>query len=192
MKRHVWIPTIGHFSQQNAGKCLAKQGYRELPHTPGLFRHKTRQVWFTLVVDDFGIKYGGEENAKHSLGVLKEFYEMEEYWTRSLYCGITLNFHYKNQYVDIAMPNYVPNQLLKYGLPPPKRAQHTPFKPRPINYGTKSDTIIHEDPVKLIGDANKKYIQQVLGGFLYYARAIDMTILLALNEYQHSKQNPPR
>ena len=47
---------------------------------------------------------------------------------------------------------------------------------------TKSDTIIHEDPGKLLGDANKNYIQQVLGIFLYYAQAIDMTILLALND----------
>ena len=70
------------------------------------------------------------------------------------------------------MPNYAPNQLLTYGRPPPKQAHHTPFEPRPINYGTKSDTIIHEDPGKLLGDADKKYIQQVLGSSLYYARAV--------------------
>jgi len=36
---------------------LAEHGYFEPPHMPGLFMHKTRPVWFTLVVDDFGIKY---------------------------------------------------------------------------------------------------------------------------------------
>ena len=36
---------------------LLKNDYFEVPHTPGLFWHKTRPVWFTLVVDDFGIKY---------------------------------------------------------------------------------------------------------------------------------------
>ena len=79
------------------------------------------------------------------------------------------------------MPNYAPKQLLTYGQQPPKRAQHMPSEPRPINYGTKSDTIIHEEPGNLIGYADKKYIQQILGSFLYYARAIDMTILLAFN-----------
>ena len=83
---------------------------------------------------------------------------MEEDWNRSLYCGITLNWHYEKQYVDIAMPNYAPKQLLTYGRLPPKLAQHTPFEPRTINYVTKPDTIIHEDPGKLVGDANKKYI----------------------------------
>ena len=52
-------------------KRLAKQGCHELPYTPGLFCRETRQVFFTLVVDNFGIKYVGEENAKHLLGVLK-------------------------------------------------------------------------------------------------------------------------
>jgi hypothetical protein len=28
-------------------------------------KHKTRPVWFSLVVDDFGIKYVGRENAEH-------------------------------------------------------------------------------------------------------------------------------
>ena len=137
------------------GKRLAEQVYHELPHTPGLFRHETGQIWFTLVVEDFGIKYIGEESTNHILGVLKELNEIEEDWNGSLYCGITLNWHYEEQYVDIAMPNYVPNQLLTYGRPSTKLAQHTPFEPRPINYGAKSDTIIHENPGNLLGDSEK-------------------------------------
>ena len=42
-------------------------------HTLGLFMHKTRPVWFTLVVDNFGVKYVGKENAKHLMSVLREF-----------------------------------------------------------------------------------------------------------------------
>ena len=80
---------------------------------------------------------------------------MEEDWNGGLYCGITLNWHYEEKYVDTAMPNYVPEQLLPYGRPPPKRAQHNPFEPIPINYVAKSDTIIHEDSRKLLGDSKK-------------------------------------
>ena len=110
----------GILAKKMLKKRLAKHGYHELPHTPGIFHHETRQVWFTLVVDDFDIKYVGEENAKHLLGVLKKFYEMEEDWNGGLYCGITLDWHYKEQYLDIPMPNYIPKQLLTYGRPPPK------------------------------------------------------------------------
>ena len=137
------LPQSGILAKKLLEKRLTKQGYHELPHTPGLFRHETRQVWFTLVVENFGIKYVGEENAKLLLGVLREFYEIEEDWTGGLYCVITIECYYGEQYIDIAMPNYVPKQLLAYGRPSPKRAQHTPFEPRPINYGAKSDTIIH-------------------------------------------------
>ena len=35
---------------------LTKYGYNEVAHTPGLFKHNTRYVWFTPVVDDFGNK----------------------------------------------------------------------------------------------------------------------------------------
>ena len=66
--------------------------------------HKTRPAWFTLVVDDFGIKYIRRQHAEHLIGVLKEFYKVEVDWDGSLYCGITLDWHYEDKYVDISMP----------------------------------------------------------------------------------------
>ena len=70
---------------------LLQHDYFEVPHTPGLFRHKTRPRWFTLVVDDFGIKYVGKEHVQHLLRILMELYKVEEDWTGSLYCGIILD-----------------------------------------------------------------------------------------------------
>ncbi len=32
---------------------------------PGLWKHNTQPIIFTLVVNDFGVKYVGEENALH-------------------------------------------------------------------------------------------------------------------------------
>jgi hypothetical protein len=34
---------------------LALQGYHQCSHTPGLFKHSTRPVLFSLVVNDFGV-----------------------------------------------------------------------------------------------------------------------------------------
>ena len=56
-------------------ECLRNHGYYEVPHIPGLFQHVTRQIWFTLVVDDFGIKYVGKENIDHLLNALREEYQ---------------------------------------------------------------------------------------------------------------------
>ena len=43
------------------------------------------------MVDDFGIKYVGEEHAKHLIGVLKDNYTMDVDWTGGHYCGIKLD-----------------------------------------------------------------------------------------------------
>ena len=42
--------------------CLGNHQYFGLKHTPGLFKHKTRPIWFTLTVDDCGVKYIGKEH----------------------------------------------------------------------------------------------------------------------------------
>ena len=137
-----------------------------------------------------GIKYVGKEHAQHLLNVLKEFYKIEEDWTGSLYCGITLDWHYNQQYVDISIVNYVLKQLAKYKQPPPKKPQHCPFEPKPIQYGKQPDTIPQEEPSPPLDKDEKKYIQQVVGSFLYYAHAIDMTILLALSDIASEQANP--
>ena len=91
-------------------------------------------------MDDFGIKYIGKVHAEHLLGILKEFYDVKEDWTGSLYCGITLDWHYGQQYVDISMINYVLKlkQLEKYKQPPPKRSQHYPFEPNRVHCSKKN------------------------------------------------------
>ena len=101
------LPQAGILANKLHKGRLLKNHCFEVPHTPGLVWHKTRPVWFILVVDDFGIKYVGKEYAQHLLNVLKEIYGIEEYWTGSLYCGITLDWHYDQQYVDISMINCV-------------------------------------------------------------------------------------
>ena len=87
---------------------MAPHGYYEVAHTPGLWRHVTRPVQFTLVVDDFGVKYVGEENAKHLIKAIKdEGYKLEVDWSGTRYCGITLDWDYDERTLVISMPGYV-------------------------------------------------------------------------------------
>ena len=85
------LPQLGILASKLLKKRLAKDGYFELPHTPGLFKHESRHVWFQLTVDDFGIKYIGQENTLHLIATLKKHYEVEIDSEGSLYCGISLN-----------------------------------------------------------------------------------------------------
>jgi hypothetical protein len=46
---------------------------------------------FTLVVDNFGVKYVGKEHADYLIWCIKQKYELTEDWTGDLYCSITLD-----------------------------------------------------------------------------------------------------
>ena len=45
--------------------------------TAGLWTHEWRPICFSLVVDDFSVKYVGEEHADHLIAALKDDYEVE-------------------------------------------------------------------------------------------------------------------
>ena len=54
---------------------LAPYGYKSAKFTLGLWLHDTNKVIFTLIVDDFGVKYIGKENALHLISALKDKYK---------------------------------------------------------------------------------------------------------------------
>jgi hypothetical protein len=71
---------------------LVKHGYTPCSHTTGLWKHESRDVIFCLVVDDFGVHYVDEDDAKHLLNTLRELYEVATDWMGSLYLGFTLDW----------------------------------------------------------------------------------------------------
>jgi hypothetical protein len=54
--------------------CLAPFGYYPARHTPGLWLHQTRPISFTLVVDDFAVKYVSKQHAEHHQNALLRTY----------------------------------------------------------------------------------------------------------------------
>ena len=62
-----------------------------------------------------------------------------------------------------------------------KQAQHIPYQPAPRKYGKYSQDTIPVDDTDKVSEPRVKVIQQVVGGVLYYARAVDCTILAALS-----------
>ncbi len=95
-------------------KKLAPHGYLDVPHTPGLWRHITWPIQFTLVVEDFGVKYTQKQDVVHLLTILKkEFPAVLEDWEGKLYCDITLEWNYENGWVDISKPGYIQKVLQK-------------------------------------------------------------------------------
>ena len=84
---------------------LAPHGYNPTKNTPGLWTHSTRSIAFSLVVDDFGVKYVGEEQAKHLLNILLENHEdVHKDWGGTKFCGIILKWDYIRRTCELSMP----------------------------------------------------------------------------------------
>ncbi len=141
MRRAVWgLPQAGILANKLLRKRLLPHGYYECTHTPGLWRHLTRPISFTLVVDNFGVKYVGKEHIQHLITCLKEKYELTEDWTGNLYCGINLLWDYEARTLDISMPGYIKKLLHKYKHKMATKPQHCPYSPAPKQYGVGAQT----------------------------------------------------
>ena len=185
------LPQAGILANKLLRKRLGRHGYFEVQHTPGLWKHVSKPVWFNLCVDDFGVKYIGEENLKHLFQALRtETYEIVEDWAGDLYCGINLEWNYDKRWVDIAMPVYAIKNLTRYNHPPPLKPQHCPYTPNPIVYGKDNQAPTPGDTSPPLDAAGKRRIQQIVGSFLYYARAVDPTILMALSAIAAQQSAP--
>jgi hypothetical protein len=64
------LPQAGRLTNNDLITHLNHHGYRQCTRTTGLFTHSHRPIKFCLVVDDFGVKYTGKENAKHLIDTL--------------------------------------------------------------------------------------------------------------------------
>ena len=72
------LPQAGKIANDKLKLHLAKFGYEPAPITLGLWRHQTRPLQFSLVVDDFGIKYERKEDITHLLDALNTIYKISE------------------------------------------------------------------------------------------------------------------
>jgi hypothetical protein len=175
------LPQAGIIAHTRLVTHLALHGYKQAIHTPGLFQHITRPISFTLVVDDFGIKYVGKQHAQHLLDVLRQLYEVTTDWSGTTYCGLTLNWNYKAGYVDISMPGYVARALKRFQHPVICKPQYAPALWQPPSYGTGQQNTPPPDTSMPLSAPEHLQLQQIVGVFLYYARAVDSTMLVALN-----------
>ncbi len=86
------LPQAGILAQNLLEKRLNKHGYFQNKAVPGLWTHDSRPISFTLVVDNFGIKYVRKKHALHLLNILKEHYEIAVDWTGNKFIGLTMNW----------------------------------------------------------------------------------------------------
>jgi hypothetical protein len=108
----------------------------------------------------------------------------------SRFCGLIMDWDYKNREVHVSIPGYVGNALKRFKHATPKKPQDQPYPHNPKQYGQKQQFSEPEDKSPLLGKEDKKFIQEVTGTFLFYARAVDPTMLVALSSLAAEQCNP--
>jgi hypothetical protein len=88
------LPQAGILVNQLLSHSITINGYHQTKLDPDLWRHVTCPIQFTLVVDDFGVRYVGQEHAQHIIDALETDYKVSKDLTGGIYCGITLNWDY--------------------------------------------------------------------------------------------------
>ena len=171
-------------------KNLKEHGYEPIPHTVGMWKHFTRRTVFCLCVDDFGIKYYTKEDANHLLDALRNTYKVTVDWKGKNYCGLTLAWNYDEGYVDIFMPEYITKVINKYFHNRRLIPTHTPYKIQLPNYKIKTQYVEPPDLAPTLDKTGTTRIQAIVGSLLYYARAIEHTLLPALNEIAAEQAKP--
>ncbi len=167
MRCAVWgLPQAGILANKRLCRKLAPFGYHECVNTPGLWRHETRAISFTLVVDDFGVKYARKEDVDHLIASIKSTYSLTKDWMGNMYCGITLEWDYESGHVDISMPGYIKKKLQEYGHIMPKKLQTCPYSPELKQFGKEAQAPFPADTTPKLDAKGIKWVQQIVGSIL--------------------------
>jgi hypothetical protein len=169
-------------------KRLAIAGYHEKKNTPCLYQHESRPISFTLVVDDFGIKSQTHAlDKQHLLDTLRQHYTITT-GDGSKYVGISFDWQYAEQKVVLSMPGYVEKALARFDVVQGKPV-HTPSNYIAPVFGRKgSPELPQEDLSPALTKEGVKRMQEIVGTFLFYARAVDPTMLPAVNMLARHKK----
>lgn len=127
----------GRIAHDDLEEHLAKKGYHKT-RTEGLFKHETRDLAFTLVVNNFAIKYTKKEDADHLINWIKEKYtNFKVDWEAKQYIGIKLVWDYVKRTVKLHMKGYMEQALKELEHPSPKQKYHSPSRMLQSNFGQK-------------------------------------------------------
>jgi hypothetical protein len=189
LKTHYGLPQAGALSQERLFKHLEEHGYKQLPHSPSLFRNYDGSVRFALVVDDFAVAWKGKENIKHFIQTLRKMYTVKVDWKGSKYLGMDIAIDRVRRHVTLSMPGYIA-KLLRRVRPQGVKTARTPSIYHPPNYKSPKAQTATVDSSPLATTLQQKELQIIVGTLLYYARTVDPSILTAVHELGSVQAQP--
>jgi hypothetical protein len=175
------LPQASLLAHLQMNKHLAQIGYHECIETPCLYTNTQNRLAFTLVVDDFCVYYEDTEEVDKLLEHIEKAYVITRDWECESYLGMRIQFSQDHDEVAISIPDYVQRAVKRFMGNELPVHQLSPLKYEQVNwFTTKLPAQLDLGPK--IGADEILWLQQLIGTFLYYARAVDPTILVAINK----------
>ena len=84
----------GKIAHNDLVQHLKKHEYHQAKNTDGSFVHEIRDISFTLVVDNFGIKFTNKQDVNHLISLMQGKYKFKVDFDAEQYIGIHLNWNY--------------------------------------------------------------------------------------------------
>ena len=160
---------------------LTAADFYPAPNAPGLFLHKTRPISFTLCVDDFGIKYTNKDDIDFLITTIQKDYKVTIDWTGSNYLGPYIRLGLQQQNCRPLHARIHRHRTTSFPTSNTIKPQHSPHAWTAPTYGAATQWAIDADDSPPLQSTDLKTLQQILGTLLYYARAIDNTMLVAIS-----------
>jgi hypothetical protein len=93
------------------------------------------------------------------------------------------------RHIVLTMPGYVDAALRRFKVTLTRPTHAPAYCPR-IAFGKSPPSAIQDESLPLSNINDIKFIQEVIGVFLYYARAVDATMIVTLNKLASRQANP--
>jgi hypothetical protein len=174
------LPHAGLLAQNRLIAHLTANGYAQSTVVPCLFQNSDNGGTFVLVVDDFSIKTKNAASRDHFLNTLRQMYKITVDATGSQYLGMTIVHDKKAETMFVSMPGYMDKALPRFHEWTGKKHAHSPGVYKKPEYGARVQYAT-ENATATLNKADIKMLQEVVGSFLYYAWAVDPTMLTNTN-----------
>jgi hypothetical protein len=130
------------------------------------------------------------EDAKHLIEALEKDYIFTIDWGATKYIGLTIDWDYDKRQVHVHMPGYLDKTFLKFKHIAPSKKQNSSHPHTIPQYGAKTQYAESQDESPLLNKEDTTHVQAVMGTLLYYAGAVDSTILTALSSLTTEQAKP--
>jgi hypothetical protein len=183
------LPQAGLLAQNRLIAHLADHSYTQSTVVLCLFQHCDNGVTFVLVVDDFGIKAKNAAGREHLLATLRQMYKITVDIASSQYLGMTIVHDKVAETMAISMPGYIGKALIRFQSWAGTKHAQSPGVYKPPEYGAQVQYAT-DDATSSLSKADIKTLQEVAGSFLYYAEAVDPTMLTTTNTIASEQATP--